>query len=588
MLPRKRLEDDMQSRDDLLRKLRAGAAEGGVLIVGGGINGVGVLRDLARQGVPALLVERGDFASGTSAAPSRLIHGGLRYLETGEFALVRESVEERNLLLINAPHQVRPLPVWIPTFSWAGGALAAGLRFLRLKRSPGAKGAAVVRLGLGVFDRFGAFHRTMPQHRAIPMAEARDRFPRLSPRVKAVLEYYDARISSPERLTLELVGDAERDCAQAMAIPYLAVDGREGDAVRLRDMISGETLAMRPRLVVNCAGAWIDVVDDALGEPERLTGGTKGSHLVLDRPDLAAALGDAMLYFETHDHRACLAYRLDGGKVMLGTTDLRTEDPGDARCSEAEIDYLFGVLEEVLPGSAPKREDLVFTVAGVRPLPRSAAGATGAISRDHSLKRFDPAPDRPFPILTLVGGKWTTYRACAAQIADAALAEIGAVRREDTKTLPIGGGDGFPRDAQEQARLAERLAAEQGLPLDRAALLLRRYGMTAFAVAASAGGRFTPLDGAPPYSVEEIRWILDNERATRLDDLVLRRTLIGFDGLANAACVRALARIMTEALGWSPDRREDEIARTLTLLAQRHHVTLDEPDATDHARYALG
>jgi glycerol-3-phosphate dehydrogenase len=244
------------------------------------------------------------------------------------------------------------------------------------------------------------------------------------------------------------------------------------------------------------------------------------------------------------------------------------------------------VLEEVLPGSAPKRSDLVFTVAGVRPLPRSAAGSTGAISRDHSLRRFDPTPERPFPILTLVGGKWTTYRACAAQIADAALAEIGAVRREDTKTLPIGGGAGFPRDPQEQARLAGRLAAEQGLPPAQAALLLARYGMTAFSVAASAGGRLTPLDGAAPYSVEEIRWILANERATRLDDLVLRRTLIAFDGLANPTCVRALARIMAEALDWTPERHEAEVERTLTLLAQRHHVTQDEPDATDLARYA--
>ncbi|TPE46963.1 glycerol-3-phosphate dehydrogenase/oxidase [Amaricoccus solimangrovi] len=578
----------MRPREDLLGKVRAGAAEGAVLIVGGGINGVGVFRDLARQGVPSLLVERGDFASGTSAAPSRLIHGGLRYLETGEFALVRESVEERNLLLLNAPHQVRPLPVWIPTFSWTGGALAAGLRFLRLRRSPGPKGAAVVRLGLGVFDRFGEFRRTMPRHRAIPIAEARARFPRLAPKVRAVLEYYDARISSPERLTLELVGDAERDCPEAMAIPYLAVEGGEGAGVRLRDTISGETLTVRPRLVVNCAGAWVDPVGETLGVPERLTGGTKGSHLVLDRPDLAAALGEAMLYFETHDHRACLVYRLDGGKVMLGTTDLRTEEPDGARCSEEEIDYLFAVLEEVLPGSAPRREEIVFAVAGVRPLPRSAGGATGAISRDHSLRRFDPAPGRPFPILTLVGGKWTTYRACAAQIADAVLAEIGASRREDTRALPIGGGADFPRETGAFDRLARDIAAQSGLSPARAALLLRRYGTTARAVAAASGGRFTPLEGAAGYSVEEIRWILAEERAARLDDLVLRRTLIGFDGLASAVSVRALARIMAESLGWSAERREAEVARTLTLLARRHHVSVDEPDAEDHARYALG
>ena len=578
----------MRSREELLERLRAGACAGGVLIVGGGINGVGVLRDLARQGVPALLVERGDFASGTSAAPSRLIHGGLRYLETGEFALVRESVEERNLLLLNAPHQVRPLPVWIPTFSWAGGMLAAGLRFLRLKREPGAKGAAAVRLGLAIFDRFGEFHRTMPRHRPIARTEARARFPRLSPKVKAVLEYYDARISSPERLTVELVGDAERDCEGAMAIPYLAVEGRDGAAVKLRDTLTGETFALRPRLVVNCAGAWVDPVDGALGIGERLTGGTKGSHLVLDRPDLAEALGEAMLYFETHDHRACLVYRLDGGMVMLGTTDLRVEEAEGAVCSEAEIDYLFGVLEEVLPGAAAKRADIVFTVAGVRPLPRDSVGATGAISRDHSLRRFDPAPDRPFPVLTLVGGKWTTYRACAAQIADAVLAEIGAPRRGDTKALPIGGGAGLPRERATRDALAECVARDSGLAPGPAALLLRRYGMTAFAIAKAGGGRFTPLDGAETYSAEEIRWILAHERPTRLDDLVLRRTLIGFDGLASAGTIRALARLMAEARGWGEARREEEIARCLTLLATRHHVASCEAESKDHAHYAIG
>lgn len=578
----------MRPREDLLRKVRSGAAEGAVMIVGGGINGVGVFRDLARQGIASFLVERGDFACGTSAAPSRLIHGGLRYLETGEFALVRESVEERNLLLLNAPHQVRPLPVWIPTFSWAGGALSAGLRFLRLKREPGAKGAAVVRLGLGIFDRFGEFHRTMPRHRAIPIAEARARFPNLAPSVKAILEYYDARISSPERLTVELVGDAERDCPGAMAVPYLAVEGREGDAVRLRDTISDEILTVRPRLIVNCAGAWVDPVDGALGVSERLTGGTKGSHIVLDRPDLAAALGEAMLYFETHDHRACLVYRLDGGKVMLGTTDLRTEDAEDASCSDAEIDYLFGVLEEVLPGSAPRREEIVFTVAGVRPLPRSVAGATGAISRDHSLRRFEATAERPFPILTLVGGKWTTYRACAAQITDAVLTQLGATRAEDTKALAIGGGAGFPRDPEGQRRMALDLAARSGLTAEQTAPLLARYGTTAFAVAVSARGTLTPVEGAGSYSIEEIRWILAEERATRLDDLVLRRTLIAFDGLASEVSIRALARIMAQKLGWSPDRTETEVARVLTLLARRHRVVFDEPDAKNHAQYALG
>lgn len=553
----------MRQRSELIAAIRAGRMDGRVLIIGGGINGVGVLRDLAAQGVPALLAERADFASGTSSAPSRLIHGGLRYLETGEFALVRESVEERNHLLLNAPHQVRPIPVWIPVLSHTGGAFAALLRFLHLKRTPGAKGALAVRLGLWVFDRFGKVQRTMPLHRPIPMTEARRRFPLLAPRVKAVLEYYDARISSPERLVMEIAADAEADCPDTAAVTYLEVTGRDGAHLLLTDRMSGEVLRVAPSLVVNCAGAWIDPAHRSIGIDQRLTGGTKGSHLVLDRPDLAAQLGDAMLYFETSDFRACLAYRLDGGKVILGTTDLRCDIPDAATCDEGEIDYLFRVLEEVLPGAAPRREDIVFTFAGVRPLPYSPDGVTGAISRDHSLRTFEAEGDRPFAVIALIGGKWTTYRACAAQIADQVLARIGIARQSGTLGLRIGGGKNFPPSG------------------DIPQHLLHRYGTTALAMLESFDGPLRPIPEAPGYAEQEILWLCRNERVMRLDDLVLRRTLLAFEGLASADAVKAFARLAAMALDWPEEREADEVARTLSLLHRRHHVAVAPQELRD-------
>ncbi|MFB2553217.1 glycerol-3-phosphate dehydrogenase/oxidase [Ensifer soli] len=566
----------MRNRDTALSQLRAQSPSPAVLIVGGGINGIGVYRDLALQGIPAVLVEKGDFSSGTSAAPSRLIHGGLRYLETGEFALVRESVVERNHLLINAPHLVRPLPVWVPAFSWFGGLLSAGLRFLKLKKTPGAKGILAVKLGLVFFDRFGRGNQTMPDHRLVPAEERRRRMPNLSPKVAAVAEYYDARLTHPERLALELVEDAERDCPDAIALPYVSLDGIDGGTVRLRDEISGETLTVTPTLVVNCAGAWADRVNARLGIDKRLIGGTKGSHLVLRRPDLARPLGNGMLYFETRDFRACLIYTLDEERVLVGTTDIRADDPDTVRCSDEEIAYLFDVLEQVLPGANAKKEDIVFAYAGLRPLPFSDASTTGAISRDHALRDFEPEGARPFPVMTLVGGKWTTYRACAAQIADAVLSRLGARRKADTLKAPIGGGRDFDPGKQAVATRAKALAEACGLDPATATRLLDRYGSRAASVAeAIRAGGGAALSATSLYARGEIAWIVDNERVTRLSDIVLRRTLMGFEAVATRAVVEEVAAIAAERLGWDGARRARETEETLALLRDRYRVRLD-------------
>ena len=566
----------MRSRDEAIALLKA--AEGGepVLIVGGGINGVGLFRDLALQNVPAVLVEKSDFASGTSAAPSRLIHGGLRYLETGEFALVRESVIERNHLLRNAPHLVKPLPVWVPAFNWFGGVLSAGLRFLKLKKTPGAKGILVVKLGLVFFDRFGRGNRTMPVHRILPRREMRRRLPGLSPRVRAVAEYYDARLLHPERLALELVKDAERDCSGSVAVPYVSLAGNEGGAVVLRDVIGGEDIRIRPRLVVNCAGAWADDVNRRLGIDRRLLGGTRGSHLVMRRPDIARQLGDGMLYFETRDFRACLVYALDADLILLGTTDIRAEDPDHVACTEEEIDYLFDVLEQVLPGTAPRREEIVFAYAGIRPLPHSGDGTTGAISRDHALRMFDAEVARPFPVMTLVGGKWTTYRACAEQIADAVLARLSISRRRSTLDAPVGSSIGLAADDAGRKAAVRELAGRCGLDQDLAERLLRRYGNRAGEVAAEiARDGEAHIDDAGLYRAGEIRWIIARERVTRLADIVLRRTLMPFENALTREGLERIARIAGKELGWDAARQDREVAESAAALERRHRVRLE-------------
>jgi len=566
----------MKSRSELLQRL-GGETPPDILIVGGGINAVGLYRDLAAQGVPALLVEKGDFCSGTSAAPSRLIHGGLRYLETGEFALVRESVEERNLLLQNAPHYVRPLPVWVPVTSRWAGFLAAGARFLRLTRTPGPRGALVLKLGLTVYDWFGAKYRSMPKHRMIGGKEALRQMPGLLPAICSVGEFYDARLTNAERLTLELVADAEADCPASCAIPYLAVAGHDGKDVLLRDEIDGAVHRVAPKLVINAAGAWIDQVDACLGIEERLVGGTKGSHLVLDHPELARALGEKMIYFPTSDHRICLAYPLDERLVLIGTTDLPTDDPEDMACSEVEVDYLFRVMKEIMPGIRLNRAQIVFRYAGVRPLPKATSGTVaGAISRDHHIRPFARTDHRPYDVLTLVGGKWTTYRACAEQIADQVLQRIGKSRRTDTRSLKIGGGAGWPLEPAKQRQQITEIARQTGLSLEHCTALADRYGAYAATVAATIVaegiGADRPLKTCADYSRGEIRHLISAERPTRLADLVLRRTQIGLLGKATPELVAELADFMAQSLAWTGDRRAREIVDTSRLLEQRHGV----------------
>lgn len=563
----------MRNRKDVVNSLRAlPDTARPIVIVGAGINGIGLYRDLALQGVPAVLIDKGDFSSGTSAAPSRLIHGGLRYLETGEFALVRESVVERNQLLINASHLVKPLPTWVPAFSWFGGAFSALLRFLGLKKTPGAKGIMVVTLGLIFYDWFARGNRTMPKHRVVPRAASRRQMPGLSPSVCAVAEYYDARLVHPERLALELVKDAERDCPASLALPYVSLAGLEADTLTLHDELSGERFTLKPGAVVNCAGAWADAVNRSLGIDQRLIGGTRGSHLVMRRPDIAAQLADCMLYFETHDHRACLVYALDHDLILLGTTDIRDDNPDNPACTDAEINYLFEVLEEVLPGSNAKPDEVVFAYAGIRPLPWSGASSTGAISRDHAFKVFEAGEGRPFPVMTLVGGKWTTYRACAEQNCKVLLDHLGKPHLRSTLELPVGGSVGLPKDSDGLRAFAADVARQSGVDEALAAVLVRRYGSQAADIATEVAKSPRELAGNPAYRDGEIRWIIRQERVTHLADVILRRTLLPFENGLSPTLISEIGAIAASELGWSDERLRQELLATSALLSKHYRV----------------
>ncbi len=549
-----------------------------VLVIGGGINGAGTFRDLALQGIDCLIVDKGDWCQGTSAAPSRLIHGGLKYLETGEFRLVAESTRERNLLLRNAPHLVKPLPTVVPIHSIGGGILPSIKRFLGRKAKLADRGLLIVELGLALYDWLGRHHRVMPRHGMALQSATRRRFPAMARNVVATSTYYDARVSQAERLCYELVADGITAHPEARALNHVAVTGAADGRVTLTDAVTGEAVTVAPRVVINAAGPWIDQVNGAVGLNKRYIGGTKGSHLVVDDPELVRQLDGHMIYFGSSDGRICLVYPFFG-KALIGSTDLKSDDPDSAVCTDAEADYMLGMVGEVFPDLPIARDRIVYRYAGIRPLPRADVDDPADISRDHSIGR-DSLPGSDIPVLSLIGGKWTTFRAFSAQAADEVLAILGRPRRTHTVHVPIGGGADFPATAETRRAWIDRVCDLHGVSPARADLLLDRYGTAAESVlAARLPGPDAPLATLPDYGEGEIRAVIAREQVVGLDDLLFRRLPVAISGRLTAAVVDEVSGLAAATLGWSVAERERQVAILVRLAKGRHGMDCAETDS---------
>lgn len=534
-----------------------------VIVVGGGINGIGVFHDLAHQGVRVLLVEMNDFCSGCSAAPSRMIHGGLRYLENGEVSLVRESLVERDRLLRNAPHFVRPLPTTIPIERLTSGLANAALTFLGVRARPRQRGALPIKLGLSLYDAVTRRDQMLPRHRFRGRSATRAAFPALRPTFRYSATFYDAWISHPERLGIELIGDATAQSPQALALNYARLAYLAG-GLSLSDGETGRTLSVRARLIVNATGAWIDESAATLGARpgDRLVSGTKGSHLVLDNTALMDALDGHMIYYEHSDGRVCIVFPYLG-RVLAGSTDLRVNEAGRTACSTAERDYILGALGELFPSIPVTPEQIVYSYSGIRPLPASKADFTGRISRGHAVRQLDG----PVPQIGMVGGKWTTYRAFAEDTVDRVLVDLGISRKTSTRDLPIGGGKGWARQALIDTSSCGAMTA------GRAAHLTDLYGAQAAAVADFCLEGDKPLPGVA-MTEGEVRRAVRHEQALHLDDVLQRRSPLAIRGLLTHQLVNAVALTMAEELGWDDDQTRSEVTRFLNDLETWHGVRL--------------
>ncbi|MCH4549615.1 glycerol-3-phosphate dehydrogenase/oxidase [Rhizobium changzhiense] len=554
-----------------------------VCVIGGGINGISVFRELSLQGLNVLLVEKHDYCSGASSALSRMVHGGLRYLENGEFKLVQESLVERDRLLRNAPHYVAPLPTTVPVFDIFSGLGNGIVRFLGLSRRPSRRGAVAIKAGLSIYDFLTRKRALMPRHQFRGRRSTLAKWPALNPDIKSSATYFDAWVSHPERLGIELLQDGLSAKFGAMALNYAELRRTEDGRYRVEDQIGGASVAVEPALIINATGGWIDIANQTLlspdARPSPLMGGTKGSHLIIDNADLRDALADHMIYYENEDGRICILFPYLG-KVLVGSTDIRVDDPEKVRCEADERDYILQSLAFVLPGIAIRPEQIVFQFSGVRPLPASTDSFTGRIPRDHFCTVVEPKDGGP-SVLCMIGGKWTTFRSFGELAADMALERLGRQRRVATTDRPIGGGQAFPANAP--VWLAQA-AASKGLSIRRMAELFARYGTNAEAVAgfiAASPDAVLPHAG---YSVRELLFLIRCEAAEHLDDLLLRRTTLAVSGELSLDMMDAVLDLLAQEKRWTLTHRARERDRFLTLLNERHGVDEDMLSARDEPR----
>ncbi|MBK0421050.1 glycerol-3-phosphate dehydrogenase/oxidase [Leucobacter sp. CSA2] len=549
-----------------------------VLIIGGGINGLAVYRELALQGIDVALVERDDFVSGASSASSHMVHGGIRYLENGEFRLVKEAVQERNRLIRNAPHYVKPLRTTIPIFTTFSGILTAPFRLLVThgRGKPRERGALLIKVGLVIYDLFSRGGGRVPRHKFSGRERSLRDLPRLNPAIKYTATYFDASMHDPERLALDVLADGtaagvSRKNERARAANYLPAVGFADGAVRLRDAVSGEEFSFTAPVVINASGPWTDLTNADLGLPTRFMGGTKGSHIVLDHPELLDATAGRELFFEHSDGRIVLIYPLKD-RVMVGTTDIDADPAAPSVCTDDEIDYFFDLIPHVFPGISVDRSQIVYTFSGIRPLPRHDDTAPGFVSRDYRIEHGWVGGVRT---LSLVGGKWTTFRALAEHLSNEALTLLGKRRTTSTRTTAIGGGAGYPKDRASRKIWVSR----HGRGHDRTLVdaLLERYGTRAAEVLEALPAEPTPLRHAPGYFAEELAFLATSEDVVHLDDLLLRRTSIAFVGGLSRDTLDEVAEAVAPALGWSDADRTREVERAERILLERHRVTLGEP-----------
>lgn len=546
-----------------------------ILILGAGINGAALARELLLNQVPVVVVDQDDLSSGATAYSSRLIHGGLRYLEYSEFDLVRESLAERTRLLRLAPHHVRPLRLFVPVVNRFGGLIASARRFLRIEGRKSSiqepsRGLWLVRLGLQFYDAY-ARDPTLPRHDVHRLAETG--VPRVNDeRYIRMCSYYDAQVRFPERFVVSLFADAQR-IAKEKGIRFSLYTyhraQRSGRHVEIAPLHGGDgesSHALEPSAIVNATGAWVDsTLRELEVESPRLMGGTQGSHLVTHKPALRDALEGQALYAEAKDGRPIFILPL-GPATLIGTTDVPYEgDPRDAVASQQEIDYLIESVNSIVPSAKLTINDVEMHYSGVRPLPTTSGRTAASITRRHWLEQHD---GEVVPTYSVIGGKLTTCRSLAEEATAKVLADLGRSVVADSQERPLPGGEQYPASDASLRKAQADIASTHRIPLETVEATWAWYGNQTATVLASID---QPLDDKLAGTViprNLARWIIEREWVQTLEDLVERRLMLLFDADLSVDCLRQLAQLLVDTGRLEADSLETAVDRTIQRLSR--------------------
>jgi glycerol-3-phosphate dehydrogenase len=546
-----------------------------VLVVGGGIVGTGAALDAVSRGLTVGLLEQRDLASGTSSRSSKLVHGGLRYLEMFDFGLVREALEERGLLLTRlAPHLVRPVPFLYPLH--------------RTIERP------YVGAGLALYDALamaGKYEMGVPRHRHL----FRKQIARIAPdlrldRLTGAVRYYDCQVDDA-RLVVTLARTAAHHGALIATRTRVGGFLREGArvvGVRATDLESGSELELRARVVVNATGVWTDDIEGLLGVPPSLdVEASKGIHLVVPRDRIRSECG-----FITRTEKSVLFVIPWGRHWIIGTTDTAWDlDLAHPAASRTDIEYLLEHVNKLLMVPLDHR-DVEGVYAGLRPLLAGKAGRgvgsagegearspTTKVSREHTV--VSPAPG----LVLIAGGKLTTYRVMARDAVDLAVRGWPDVAPSHTERVPLLGADGFLTRTNQRVALSRRSGLEVG-QIDH---LLGRFGGMIDEVLALIAARpelAEPLPGTEDYLSAEVVYAVTHEGARHLDDVLARRTRISIETFdRGTVAVTAAADLMAVELDWDQTRRDDEVDHYLRRVeAERQSQEKLTDQEADEAR----